>query len=202
MKSSLRNAITATSMLLLLIQNLYATEPAISTQNSIAISGAGSTFIAPLLKQWIVEFQKLHPKVSIDYKIVGSGEGVNRFLAGTVDFAASDGGMSDAQIASVNHGVHFIPATIGAVVFTYNIEGVKTDLKLTRDDYIDIFLGKIQFWDDARIKVTNPNLPLPHKNIVPVVREDSSGTTYAFTNHLSKISEEWLNGSGVGTIVA
>ncbi len=190
--------------MLLSASNLMAkerrTHPAGPGINSL--SGAGSTFIAPLLEYWIEAYQKQHPEAAIWYDDVGSGEGVERFVAGTVDFAASDGGMSDQQVASVQRGVRFLPATIGGVVLAYNITGVQAGLKLTREAYTGIFLGKIQAWDDPRIKAANPGLSLPHEQITPVVRLDSSGTTFAFTNHLGAISEEWRKGPGVGTRVA
>lgn len=132
---------------------------------------------------------------------MGSGEGVRRFVKGDVDFAASDGGMTDAQIATVDRGVRFVPATIGSVVLAYNINGVKAGLKLARDVYVDIFSGKIRTWDDPRIKAANPELALPHDNIALVVRQDGSGTTYAFTNHLSAVSETWRDGPGVATVI-
>lgn len=201
MNANHKIAITASTALLLATLNVSATEHPIGNigQGYLTLSGAGSTFIAPLVKQWIEDYQKLHPKVGIEYDVVGSGEGVQRFVAGTVDFAASDGGMTDAQVAQVSRGVRFIPATIGGVVLAYNIRGIKADLKLACDVYPDIFSGKIQTWDDPRIKATNPDIPLPHENIIPVVRQDSSGTTFAFTNHLSAINREWRQGPGVGT---
>ena len=201
MNSNHKIAIAAVAALLLATMNVSATEPAarIAGQDYQTLSGAGSTFIAPLVKRWIDDYQKIHPNISIDYHVIGSGEGVRRFVAGTVDFAASDGGMTDAQVAQVNRGVRFIPATIGGVVLAYNIRGIKGGLKLERDVYPDIFSGKIQTWDDPRIKAANPNLTLPHESIVPVVRQDSSGTTFAFTNHLSAVSREWQQGPGVGT---
>jgi len=201
MNSNHKIAITTATGLLLATLNASATEPPIGNigQGYVTLSGSGSTFIAPLVKQWIDDYQKLHQKVNIGYDVVGSGEGVRRFVAGTVDFAASDGGMTDAQVAEVSRGARFIPATIGGVVLAYNIQGIKAGLKLGRDVYADIFSGKIQTWDDHRIKATNPGLPLPHENIVLVVRQDSSGTTFAFTNHLSAVSREWRQGPGVGT---
>jgi len=200
MKPNASTAILAAIALLLTVPTLVAKESRLgkTLQGSPTLAGAGSTFIAPLVERWIEDYHTLHPEVSIDYDAVGSGEGVDRFVAGTVDFAASDGGMSDAQVAEVDRGVRFIPATIGGVVLAYNIKGITGDLKLARDVYTDIFLGKIRTWDDPRIQAANPDLQLPHETIVPVVRLDSSGTTYAFTNHLSAISETWRQGPGVG----
>jgi phosphate transport system substrate-binding protein len=202
MKPKTRTAMMAAAAIALLLTatSLMAKgrEPDKTPEGKPALSGAGSTFIAPLLEQWIKDYHKVHPEVRIDYAAIGTGEGVDRFVAGTVDFAASDGGTSDAQVAAVNRGVRFIPATIGGVVLAYNVQGLTGGLKLPRAVYTDIFLGKIRTWDDPRIKAANPDLPLPRETIVPVVRLDSSGTTFAFTNHLSAISEEWRQGPGVG----
>jgi phosphate transport system substrate-binding protein len=166
------------------------------------INGAGATFPAPLYKKWIEEYQKRRPEVLVSYDAVGSGEGVKEFMAGRVEFGASDAAMSDAQIAEVARGVQLVPAVAGSIVLAYNLEGLAGELKLTRDVYVDIFLGKIKSWDDLRIKRINPKLNLPKSDIALVVRQDSSGTTYAFTNHLSAISDEWRDrGPGVGTLV-
>ena len=166
------------------------------------IHGAGATFPAPLYKKWIDEYQKRRPEVMVSYDAVGSGEGVKEFLAGRVDFGASDAAMSDAQIAEVARGVQLVPAVAGTIVVAYNLEGLGGDLKLSREVYVDIFLGKIKRWDDLRIKRLNPELNLPKSDIALVVRQDGSGTTYAFTNHLSAISDEWRDrGPGVGTLI-
>jgi len=166
------------------------------------IHGGGATFPAPLYKKWIEEYQKRRPEVVVSYDVVGSGEGVKAFMAGQVDFGASDAAMSDAQIAEVARGVQLVPAVAGSIVLAYNLEGLGGDLKLTREVYVDIFLGKIKSWDDLRIKRINPELNLPKSDIALVVRQDGSGTTYAFTNHLSAISDEWRDrGPGVGTLI-
>ena len=166
------------------------------------IHGAGATFPAPLYKKWIEEYQKRRPEVMVSYDAVGSGEGVKEFMAGRVEFGASDAAMSDAQIAEVARGVQLVPAVAGSIVLAYNLEGLGGDLKLTREVYVDIFLGKIKSWDDLRIKRINPELNLPKSDIALVVRQDGSGTTYAFTNHLSAVSDEWRDrGPGVGTLI-
>jgi phosphate transport system substrate-binding protein len=119
-----------------------------------------------------------------------------------VDFGASDAAMSDEEIAEVTRGVQLVPALAGSIVLAYNLEGLGGPLKLTRAVYVDIFLGKITSWDDPRIQQVNPDLKLPRQAIVLVVRQDSSGTTYAFTNHLSAVSEEWRDrGPGVGRLL-
>jgi phosphate transport system substrate-binding protein len=169
---------------------------------AIQIHGAGATFPAPLYKKWLEEYQKRRPEVLLSYDAIGSGEGTKQFIAGAVDFGASDAAMSDAQIAEVTRGVQLVPVVAGSIVLAYNLDGLGGDLKLTRDVYVDIFLGKITRWDDLRIKRINPDLKLPSSDIALAVRLDGSGTTYAFTNHLSAISEEWRDrGPGVGTLI-
>ena len=169
---------------------------------TLQLHGAGATFPAPLYKKWLEEYHRRHPEVQLSYDAVGSGEGTRRFMAGTVDFGASDAAMRDDQMAAVARGVQLLPTVAGSIVLAYNLEGLEGDLKLTRDVYVDIFLGKIKTWDDSRLKATNPGLRLPNDNIALVVRQDSSGTTYAFTNHLSAISDTWRDrGPGVGSVI-
>ena len=173
-----------------------------SRRARLHIHGAGATFPAPLYKKWLEEYQKRRPEVMITYDSIGSGEGIKEFIGGRVDFGASDAAMSDAQIAEVARGVQLVPAVAGSIVLAYNLEGLGGDLKLSREVYVDIFLGKIKSWDDLRIKRLNPELNLPKSDIALVVRQDGSGTTYAFTNHLSAISDEWRDrGPGVGTLI-
>ncbi len=169
----------------------------------VKLQGAGSTFTAPLYEKWISEYERINPKVAIDYKAVGSGEGIQRFIAGTVDFGASDAAMTDKEIAKVSRGVQLVPVVAGSIVIAYNLPGVKDHpLKLPRDVYVDIFLGKIKNWNDARIQQANPTLKLPELRVDVVVRLDSSGTTFAFTNHLSAISQEWREGGpGRGKLI-
>lgn len=169
---------------------------------AIQIHGAGATFPAPLYKKWLEEYHKRRPEAVLSYDVIGSGEGTKQFMAGAVDFGASDAAMSDAQIAEVKRGVQLVPTVAGSIVLAYNLDGLGGDLKFTRDVYVDIFLGKIARWDDLRIKRINPDIKLPSSDIAIVVRQDGSGTTFAFTNHLSAISEEWRDrGPGVGTLI-
>jgi phosphate transport system substrate-binding protein len=169
---------------------------------TLQLRGAGATFPAPLYKKWVEEYQKRHPDVQLSYDAIGSGEGTKRFMAGAVDFGASDAAMSDEDMAAVARGVQLLPMVAGSIVLAYNLDGLGGDLKLTRDVYVDIFLGRIKTWDDPRLTATNPGLRLPHDHIALVVRQDSSGTTYAFTNHLSAISDKWRDqGPGVGRLI-
>jgi phosphate transport system substrate-binding protein len=171
--------------------------------SGLHIHGAGATFPQPLYKKWIEEYQKEHPDVSISYDSVGSGEGIRRFVAGEVEFGASDAAMNDEQIAQVGRGVKLIPATAGIVVIAYNLKEIEgKSLQLPREVYVDIFQGKIGRWNDPRLQDANPDLALPDKEIMIVARQDSSGTTFAFTNHLSAVSSDWRDvGPGTGKVV-
>ena len=164
----------------------------------VVLQGAGATFPAPLYRKWIGVFTEQNPDVGVEYKEVGSGEGVQRFVAQSVDFAASDAAMTDEQMARVPNGARLVPATAGMVVLAYNLPGVEGALKLSRDVYADIFLRKIVTWNDPRLRALNPELLLPNRSIVLAARQDRSGTTFALANHLDAISPEWRRGPGVG----
>lgn len=135
------------------------------------IRGAGATFPAPLYKKWREEYQQRHPEVVLSYEEVGSGEGVKQFMAGDVDFGASDAAMTDEELAEVERGTQLVPMLAGSIVLAYNLPGLGGALKLKRDVYVDIFLGKIATWDDPRIKATNPDLNLPGDDIALVARQ-------------------------------
>lgn len=154
------------------------------------LSGAGATFPAPLYQRWAVEYNKINPGVQVNYQSVGSGAGVKQFAQGTVDFAASDAAMTDEEIAKVKAGAVMIPATAGSIVIAYNLPGV-TDLKLSREAYAGIFLGKITTWNDPIIAKDNAGVNLPNLPINVAYRSDGSGTTFVFTQHLSAISPEF-----------
>lgn len=166
------------------------------------IRGAGATFPAPLYKTWIEVYRAEHPAVSITYDAVGSGEGISRFVTGSVDFGATDAMLTDAQAAKVPGGVVTVPATAGMVVLAYNLPGVTGILKLPREVYVEIFAGTLKRWDDPRIGAANPGVALPSRNIAIVARQDSSGTTAAFTSHLAAISPAWSEqGLSVGKMI-
>ena len=171
---------------------------AAAPSGKVRLEGAGATFPALLYKKWIGLYAAQNPDVVIDYKDVGSGEGVRRFLTRSVDFGASDGALTDDQMATVERGVRLVPVTAGMVVLAYNLPGLGGDLRLSRDVYADIFLNKIVRWNDPRIKALNPTLDLPNRTISVVARQDGSGTTFAMSNHLSAISAEWRKGPGTG----
>jgi phosphate transport system substrate-binding protein len=198
------------SACLLLLALALGSVPAIAQERArpgaavdpATIRGAGSTLAAPLYAKWIDAYRKRDPKAKLDYAAVGSGEGITRFLADGVDFGASDVALSDEQLAT-RADTRMIPTTAGMVVLAYNLPGLTAPLKLSRSTYLALFGGKIPKWNDARIQATNPGVDLPNRNIVLVVRQDSSGTTQAFTSHLSAVSPAWRDqGPGVGKLIA
>ena len=166
-----------------------------SSATAQQLSGAGASFPAPLYQRWAVEYNKLHPDVQVNYQSVGSGAGVKQFGQGTVDFAASDAAMSDEEIEKVKQGVVMIPATAGSIVIAYNLPEVK-DLKLSRDAFAGIFLGKIKKWNDPAIAKDNPGEKLPDLPINVAFRSDGSGTTFVFTKHLAAISPDFADEVG------
>jgi phosphate transport system substrate-binding protein len=155
------------------------------------ITGAGSTFAQPIIWKWSEEYGKRNPGVRIVYDGVGSGGGEAKFLAEEVDFGGTDAGLKSDKLASVARGAVQVPITAGIIALAYNPEGLPEDLRLPRDVYADIFLGKGMKWSDERIQQANPGTELPDKDVAVVVRQDSSGTTFAFTNHLASVSQEW-----------
>ena len=165
------------------------------------VNGAGATFPYPVYSKWFDEYHKLHPNVQINYQSVGSGAGIRQLLSGTVDFGASDGPMSDEQLIQAKVKVLHFPTVLGAAVPTYTIPGVNQELRFTPEALGGIFLGKITKWNDPEIAKANPGVNLPSNDIVVVHRSDGSGTTYIWTDYLSKVSEEWKTKVGKGTSV-
>jgi phosphate transport system substrate-binding protein len=165
------------------------------------LNGAGATFPYPIYSKWFSEYHKAHPEVEINYHSIGSGGGIRQVLAGTVDFGASDGPMSDAQLAEAKFKIFHIPTVLGSVVPAYNVPGVTGDVKFTPEILAGIFLGRITNWNDAAIAKVNPGVKFPNQDIVVVHRSDGSGTTYIFTDYLSKVSNDWKDGPSKGTSV-
>lgn len=165
------------------------------------LNGAGATFPYPMYSKWFSDYHKLHPDVQINYQSIGSGGGIRQVLAGTVDFGASDGPMSDEQLSQAKIKILHIPTVLGSVVPAYNVPGVTGEIKFTPQALAGIFLGKITSWNDPALTKENPGLNLPGQPIVVVHRSDGSGTTYIFTDYLSKISPEWQSTVGKGTSV-
>lgn len=175
---------------------------------AVVLTGAGATFPSVLYKRWFAVYHDSHPNIVIKYAVVGSGEGVRRFIGKNVaaeervDFGASDAAMSDAEIARADNNALMIPVTAGCVVLAYNLPGFKDRLKLSRRAYTGIFLGEIKKWNDPLIAESNPGVTLPNLTIVTAVRLESSGTTFAFTKNLDAISDKWRNQFGPGTLIA
>ena len=171
---------------------------AASAQN---INGAGATFPYPIYSKWFNEYSQLHPDIKINYQSIGSGGGIRQVSEGTVDFGASDATMSDQQIAEAKVKVMAIPTVLGAVVPVYNLPGVNTELKFSQDAIAGIYLGKITKWNDPYIARENPGVNLPDQPILPVYRSEASGTTFIFTDYLSKVSPLFQSTVGRGPSV-
>jgi phosphate transport system substrate-binding protein len=174
-------------------------------EGTLSINGAGATFPYPMYSKWFDEYHKKDANLQINYQSIGSGGGIKQVTEGTVDFGASDGPMNDEQLKAFQdkHGfaiLHF-PTVMGADVPTYNIPGVTAELNFTPEALAGVFLGKITKWNDPAIAGANKGVNLPGNDIVVVHRSDGSGTTYIWTDYLSKVSEEWKNKVGKGTSV-
>lgn len=170
-------------------------------QGTIRLTGSGSTFAYPLYSKWGLEYHALHPNVEVNYQANGSGAGIQQFTDHITDFGATDGPMTDAQIAAVQGNVIHLPTALGSVMPTYNINGVTAQLKFTGPVLAGIYLGEITKWNDSRIAALNPGVALPDQDIVVVHRSDGSGTTYIWTDYLSKQSPEWAQKVGHATSV-
>jgi phosphate transport system substrate-binding protein len=165
------------------------------------INAAGATFPYPIYSKWFDEYHKLHPDVQINYQSIGSGGGIRQLLDKTVDFGASDGPMTDEQLQQAGFKVLHFPTVLGAAVPSYNIPGVTGELKFTPEAIAGIFLGKVTKWNDPAIAGANPGVKLPADDIVVIHRSDGSGTTYIWTDYLSKVSSEWQSKVGKNTSV-
>src|SRR3954466_106043 len=165
------------------------------------LNGAGATFPYPIYSKWFSEYRKLHSEVQINYQSIGSGGGIRQVTAGTVDFGASDMPMTDKQLAEFKGKILNLPTVLGAVVPAYNVPGVTEALKFTPEALSGIFLGKISKWNDKAIASANPGVNLPNNDIILVHRSDGSGTSFIFTDYLSKVSPEWKSSVGADTSV-
>ena len=181
-------------------------QPASASQTgSIAINGAGATFPYPLYSRWFYDYAFVDPSVKFNYQAIGSGGGIAQITAKTVDFGASDAILTDAQLQAAP-GLHMFPSVAGAIVPTYNLTGddgkpITATIKFPSTSLADLYLGKITKWNDPVLAQANPDLKLPAKDIVVVHRSDGSGTTFAFTDYLSKVSDEWKTKVGSATSV-
>lgn len=196
------------SFLLIIILSLVAAGanvvlPSALAQGSapIQINAAGATFPYPLIQKWTAEYEQLYPNVQFNYQALGSGTGVKDFIGYQMDFDASDAPLSKEEAAKAGDALH-IPETIGAVVIAYNLPGIPSGMNLTGDIVADIFMGKITSWNDTQIQSLNPGMQLPNQPITVVHRSDGSGTTFVFTDYLSKVSNEWSTFVGKGKTVS
>ena len=203
--------VVAAIVLVALMASCTSSKPGASDSQlpagSTLLTGAGSSFDAILFNRWFTIYHASHPNVFIKYASVGSGEGVRRFIGKNIDdkdkidFGASDSAMSDAELAQVNNDALMIPVTSACLVLAYNIPNFHGELRLSREAYAGIFLGDIKNWNDPRIAKTNPGVKLPDLTIVTAVRQDASGTTFAFTNNLAAINDHWRSLFGPATLV-
>jgi phosphate transport system substrate-binding protein len=182
-----------------------ATAISLYSQGNLLINGAGATFPNPIYSKWFDDYHKSNTSIQINYQPVGSGAGIKQVTEGTVDFGGSDGPMNDDQMKAYQdkHGspiLHF-PTVLGAAVPTYNVPGVSATLNFTPEALAGIFLGRVTKWNDPLIASANKGVNLPNKDIVVVHRSDGSGTTYIWTDYLSKVSEDWKNKVGKGTSI-
>ena len=188
-----------TLLITLLVVGLAATAGAQS--GTVLLNAAGATFPYPIYSKWFDVYHTAHPNVQINYQSIGSGGGIRQLQAGTVDFGASDGPMTDDQLKESKVKILHFPTVLGAVVPTYNISGVSNDLNFTQKALAGIYLGQITKWNDPEIAKANPGVKLPSDDIVVVHRSDGSGTSYIFTDFLSKISPDWKTKVGTNTSV-
>jgi phosphate transport system substrate-binding protein len=165
------------------------------------LTGAGATFPYPIYSKWFDEYHRKFPQIEINYQSIGSGGGIRQVLEGTVDFGASDGPMTDEQLQQAKTKILHFPTVLGADVPAYNLPNVTQELSFSPDALAGIFLGKIKKWNDPEFAKVNPGIKLPDKDIVVVHRSDGSGTTYVWTDYLSKVSPEWKSKVGVSTSV-
>ena len=187
-----------TTRAIALVALLCAAAPAAA---QVQLNGAGATFPNIIYSKWMLTFNQANPTIQLNYQSVGSGGGIRQFSDGTVDFGGTDAPMTDSAIAAIQGNVLHIPTVLGAIVATYNLPGVTQQLKFTPDVLADIFLGKITKWNDARIASVNAGVTLPATDIVVVHRADGSGTSFGWTDYLTKVSPTWAAQVGKGTSV-
>ncbi|MFN7992927.1 MAG: phosphate ABC transporter substrate-binding protein PstS [Bryobacteraceae bacterium] len=173
----------------------------LTAQAKVMITAAGATFPYPIYGKWFEEFQKKDPNAQINYQSIGSGGGIRQLTEGTVDFGASDMPMTDEQLSKLKVKALHFPTVLGGVVPIYNVEGVSQELKFTPAALAGIFLGKIKNWNDPELAKANSGVKLPSAEIVVVHRSDGSGTSFVFTDYLSKVSPDWKKDVGANTSV-
>jgi phosphate transport system substrate-binding protein len=183
--------------ILLILAFVAAAQPA----GTILLNAAGATFPYPIYSKWFDVYHQKDPNVQINYQSIGSGGGIRQLLAGTVDFGASDGPMSDDQLKEAKFKILHFPTVLGSVIPIYNVSGVSGELNFTQKALAGIYLGTITKWNDPEIAKANSGVNLPAADIVVVHRADGSGTSYIWTDFLSKVSDDWKNRVGKGTSV-
>ena len=167
----------------------------------VTLNGAGATFPNIIYSNWMLTYNQGHPDVKLNYQSIGSGGGIRQFSDGTVDFGATDAPMTDSAITAISGNVLHIPTVLGAVVAAYTLPEVSQPVRITPDVLADIFLGKVTKWNDARLASINPGVTLPNQDIIVVHRSDGSGTSFVWTDYLSKVSPEWAQKVGRGPSV-
>jgi len=184
---------------------IFCLLPALPLTAQTTLNGAGATFPYPIYSKWFSEYHKVHSDIQINYQSIGSGGGIRQVTEATVDFGASDMPMTDAQLAEAQSKLKTkvlnLPSVLGAVVPAYNIPGVSGEVKFTPDALAGIFLGKITKWNDKAITGPNPGINFPDREVIVVHRSDGSGTTFIWTDYLSKVSSDWKSEVGSGTSV-
>ena len=175
---------------------------AIPAAAQVTLNGAGATFPNIIYSDWMLRYNQSHPDVKLNYQSIGSGGGIRQFSDGTVDFGATDAPMSDSAITAIQGNVLHIPTVLGAVVAAYTLPEVSQPIRISPDVLADIFLGKVTKWNDARLASINPGVTLPNQDIIVVHRSDGSGTSFVWTDYLSKVSAEWAQKVGKGTSVS
>lgn len=186
--------------MLILIVPTMSLHASAQTSQSYTITGAGSTFVFPLMDTWRVEYNKIHQNINLNYQSIGSGAGIKLLEQKSVDFAASDAPLSVSEAAQAP-GALTLPDSIGGITIAYNLPGIDKGLKLTGPVIAQIFLGNITSWNDPALVSLNPGVNLPNQKIIIAHRSDGSGTTYAFTDYLSKVSPDWKSKVGEGKTV-
>ncbi len=174
---------------------------AAAQSNPVLLNAAGATFPYPIYSKWFSDYHQQNPGIQINYQSIGSGGGIQQLKAGTVDFGASDMPLNDQLLSQFNFKILQFPTVLGAVVPTYNVPGVSATLKFTPQAIADIYLGKVTKWNDKEITASNPGVQLPGNDIIVVHRSDGSGTTFVFTDYLSKVSPDWKSHVGANTSV-
>jgi len=188
------------TLMLILIVPTLSLHASAQTSQSYTITGAGSTFVFPLMDTWRVEYNKIHPNINLNYQSIGSGAGIKLLEQKSVDFAASDAPLSVSEAAQAP-GALTLPDSIGGITIAYNLPGIDKGLKLTGPVIAQIFMGNITSWNDPALVSLNPGVNLPSQKIIISHRSDGSGTTYAFTDYLSKVSPDWKSKVGEGKTV-